>query len=165
MKNDLTHLDNTLFDALGGNISSVYKEEETGDYCGYNFQFGTFRVKYRKAKVTPKKLGQFVALWKRNTAGKTEPYHIDDDFDFYFIETVYGHKRGCFIFPKAILSEKQVLSVNNREGKHGFRVYPIWDIPESKQAISTKSWQILYFIDLTENGKTAVEKVQKLMKR
>jgi len=164
MKKELTHLDNTLFDAFGLNISNIHKEEETGDYCGYNFQLGSLHIKYRKAKVTPKKVGQFVALWKRNTKGKTEPYNNDDNFDFYVVETEYEHNRGCFIFPKTILAEKKILSVNEKEGKRGFRVYPIWDVPENKQAISTKSWQTLYFIDFIKNRNTLVEKLQRLVK-
>ena len=162
---ELTHLDSTLFDTFGMHISNAYKDEETGDYCGYNFQLGSFHIKYRKAKVTPKKIGQFVALWKRNPEGKTEPYHIDDNFDFYFVETEYQDNWGCFLFPKGILSEKRVLSVNGKEGKRGFRVYPIWDSPENKQAISTKSWQIVYFLDLIGNRKISVETLQKLMKQ
>lgn len=140
MKKELTHLDSTLFNAFGVNIANICREEETGDYCGYNFQLGSFHIKYRKGKVTPKKIGQFVALWKRSTEEKTEPYHIDDNFDFYLVETEHEHNRGCFMFPKTILSDKQILSVEGKEGKRGFRVYPIWDFPESKQAISTKTW-------------------------
>ncbi|WP_367113644.1 MepB family protein [uncultured Sphingobacterium sp.] len=29
---------------------------------GYNFNVGTLKIKYRKAKITPKKIGQFVTL-------------------------------------------------------------------------------------------------------
>ena len=37
-----------------------------------------------------------------------------------------------------------------REGKRGFRVYPIWDITISKQAISTQKWQLEYFYELND---------------
>lgn len=153
-----------LFEAVSLEVSSVCFEEGTGDYCGYNFQLGRLNIKYRKAKITPKKIGQFVALWKRNTAGKTESYSLDDDFDFYIIETEYEHKRGCFLFPKTILAEKQILSVNEKEGKRGFRVYTPWDIPENKQAVNTKSWQIIYFIDLINDREISVEKLRDLIK-
>jgi len=50
------------------------------------------------------------------------------------------------------LVEKHILSSKNREGKRGFRVYPIWDLPISKQAMRTKLWQNDYFIDLTKGN-------------
>lgn len=121
-------------------------------------------IKYRKAKITPKKTGQFVALWQRNILGKTEPYGFYNDFDFYIIETEYENNLGCFVFPKTILAEKQILSVNEKEGKRGFRVYTTWDLPENKQAVNTKSWQIFYFIDLIDNRKISVDKISKVVK-
>src|SRR5699024_6582700 len=103
MNKELKHLHDILFEASGSEIANISNEEGTGQYCGCNFQLGSRNIKYRKANITPKKIGQFVALWKRNTVGKTEPYGLDDDFDFYIIETVDNLSRGFFLFSKDIL--------------------------------------------------------------
>lgn len=41
---------------------NIRGEAECKEYDGYNFNVGTFKIKYRKAKITPKKIGQFVTL-------------------------------------------------------------------------------------------------------
>ncbi len=50
-------------------------------------------------------------------------------------------------FPREILADHNILSVNGRGGKRGFRVYPKWDLPENKQAKQTQSWQISSFTE------------------
>lgn len=100
---------------------------------------------YREAKITPKKIGQFVSVWKRNKAGITEPRQLNDDFDEFIIKCEAGNKVGQFVFPKAVLAEKGIVSTNLKEGKRGFRVYPPWDKAENKQAIKTQEWQLEYF--------------------
>ena len=99
----------------------------------------------REAKITPKKIGQFVSIWKRNNEGITGPRHVNDDFEFLIIHCTAGKNRGQFIFPKSILIEKEIISTTEKEGKRGFRVYPPWDEPQSKQAIKTKACQVKFF--------------------
>ncbi len=55
------------------------------------------------------------------------------------------------MFSKQILSKKQILTTNQKEGKRGFRVYPKWAKTESKQAEETQVWQTKYFVDLTND--------------
>lgn len=126
-------------------VSNVTEDEECKEYCGYSVESNNLRVKFRKAKVTPKKTGQFVTLWKRNANKQTEPFDILDDFDFYMILVAQDDKLGYFLFPKDTLGERQILTVANKPGKRGFRVYPIWDTANSAQAKKTKNWQIAYF--------------------
>jgi hypothetical protein len=94
-------------------------------------------------------VGQFVTCWKRNSAGITSPFDEKDDFAFYLIQVNSKIEKGLFIFPKSVLIKKGIVSTKNKDGKRGFRVYPIWDKPTSKQAIKTQQWQMNYFIDLT----------------
>ena len=97
------------------------------------------------AKITPKKIGQFVSVWKRNKAGVTQPRELSDDFNFLVIVCEKEHLKGQFTFPKEILAEKGIVSTSEREGKRGFRVYPPWDKPENKQAIKSQEWQVEFF--------------------
>ena len=99
----------------------------------------------REAKITPKKVGQFVSIWKLNKEGVTEPHHINDAFEKLIIECKSENNSGRFIFPKSTLAEKGIVSTSEREGKRGIRVYPPWDKPQSKQAIKTQAWQVEFF--------------------
>jgi hypothetical protein len=138
---------------VGLTIKNQWEELESQKYNAAQFEINGLKVIYRLAKQTPKKIGQFVTCWKRDKEGLTTPFHEKDDFDYYFIQTKSEIKNGLFIFPKSILVEKRIVSISNREGKRGFRVYPPWDKPESKQAINTQKWQIKFYFDSKEHKK------------
>ncbi|MDM1298596.1 MepB family protein [Empedobacter falsenii] len=131
-------------------ISKLEKDLECDEYVGYNFNVNEFSIKFRKAKITPKKVGQFVTLWKRNTAKQTEPFDENDVFDYYIITAEDDSKLGFYIFPKSILIEKHILTSAKKEGKRGFRVYPNWVKPENKQAEKTQNWQQDYFVEIID---------------
>ena len=131
-------------DIILKNISHFNKHEEASEYGGCEYQYKNQKYIQRTAKITPKKTGQFVTLWKRDKKGLTTPYDKKDDLDFVIIICHDQKNSGHFLFPKKILIERKILT-GSAEGKRGFRVYPNWDKPTSKQAISTQVWQIEYF--------------------
>lgn len=151
MIEELKQIENSVLKAREYKIQHLIEDKECKEYFGYNFQLNQLKIKFRKAKITPKKAGQFVTLWKRNAEQQTEPFGVRDEFDFYIVFTEYENKYGFFLFPKQILSEKQILTTNQKEGKRGFRVYPKWIKTESKQAEETQVWQTKYFVDLTND--------------
>lgn len=152
MINSEIELINTfVFKACKIELSNIETELESQDYFAHNFKLNTQSVKYRKAKITPTKTGQFVTLWKRNKQGITEPFSVNDNFDLYLIVTRQNTSFGVFIFPKMALYENKILSDKNKDGKRGIRVYPTWNITTNKQAQKTQTWQANYFLNLTEN--------------
>ncbi|SFI43422.1 MepB family protein [Halpernia frigidisoli] len=163
MISEIKNLETTILKPLNLSISDIVQDLECEDYFGYDFTIGRFNVKFRKAKITPKKIGKFVTLWKRNVNGKTEPFNITDDFDFYIISAIEKQKSGFFFFPKNILENHQILTSNKKAGKLGFRVYTNWDFPDSKQAIKTKFWQGDYFIDLENNTVENLKKFKNIL--
>lgn len=127
---------------------SEYKDHvEANEYSGCEYFLNKQKYIQRTAKTTPKKVGQFVTLWKRNQHGITAPFSYEDDFDFVVILCFFEEKVGRFKFPKETLLKKNILSTlsDQNSGKRGFRVYPSWDIPINRQAISTQNWQIEFF--------------------
>ncbi|MGJ1430214.1 MepB family protein [Sphingobacterium spiritivorum] len=121
-------------------------DKESSSYHAASFVTEEQVILFRKANITPKKIGQFVTLWKRNiTSGETEPYTTKDQVDLVTIFIKNQDQYGLFIFSTAILREMKILTHDNIMGKRGFRIYAPWDIPENKQAIKTKEWQIKYF--------------------
>ncbi|PJZ45164.1 MepB family protein [Leptospira brenneri] len=139
----------SLFDKLGLSIQNILLECESLEYDACQFQIKDKLISHRKAKITPKKIGQFVTLWKRSKLGPIEPFHIKDGIDLFIIVTENKTKTGFFIFTKQILNEKGILS-GKREGKRGFRVYPTWDKPNNKQGLTTQKWQLPFFIELID---------------
>lgn len=157
-KIELQHIDKYLFQICGLPLTNLLPEKESQAYAAHNFDLGKNKYKYRSAKITPKKAGQFVTLWFRMSTGIIAPFDVNDDIDFYIIAIRNEKKMGLFIFPKEILFQRRVLSGHGKEGKRGFRVYPNWDLTISKQAQQTQSWQKLYFLDLSNENQIDVKK-------
>lgn len=106
-------------------------------------------IRFRIAKTTPTKVGQFVTLWKREEKSPIQPYDINDPFDFFVISTRKDNQFGQFIFPKSVLCEHDIVSVNGKGGKRAIRVYPPWEKSLNKQAQKTQHWQVNYFLDIS----------------
>ena len=130
-------------------ITNIERDSSYVDYIGHDFKIGSVSVKFRKAKLTPKKNGLFVTLWKRNSAGITTPFNVEDFVDFCIIFAEEAGQQGFYLFPKATLAKHKILTHNGNEGKRGFRVYPSWCVVQSKQAEQTQRWQNAYFINCT----------------
>ncbi|PZF74333.1 MepB family protein [Taibaiella soli] len=160
---ELELINNHLFQPCRFYISNVETDPESIEYSGYNFTLNDQNIKFRVAKITPTKTGQFVTIWKRNEKGVAEPFHITDNFSSLIVATRTDKNFGLFIFPKEVLREQKILSDDNSAGKRGIRVYPPWDITTNKQAQKAQRWQTEYFIDLSGNDSTDFEKVAELL--
>jgi len=157
---NLKNVDELIFQPLGLKLSNIEEDTESKDYSGCGFTLCDLKIKFRTAKITPTKTGQFVTIWKRNEKGETTPFDSEDVFDFYLISASKDDDKGIFIFPKKILINKGIVSNGKKVGKRGIRVYPSWDLTESKQAKATQKWQIEYFLDISQNSETYLQKVK-----
>ncbi|AJH13540.1 MepB family protein [Myroides profundi] len=126
-------LNKILVNSITTSISDIQWSTEKNDYNACTFYFNNKKVIYREAKITPKKVGYFVAIWQRDHDGKTIPYHITDDFDYFIIAT----QQGYFLYPKEELARLHIISTEQKEGKRGMRVYPILETEMNKQALKT----------------------------
>lgn len=160
----LERINTLVFQPCGFSMSIITAEPESREYFAYDFQLDERKVKFRIAKITAKKTGHFVTIWKRNKNGMTAPFDISDDFDLYIIVTLKGDHFGLFIFTKAILHEKGILSNQNKGGKREIRVYPTWDLTTSKQAQKTQAWQMDCFINLSPSQQLDLARAISLLK-
>ena len=144
----------------GLTISNFINESESKQYNACQFQIDGRLAISRTAKITPKKVGQFVTFWKRNKQGITEPFSEKDNFHYFVINVNTEARKGQFVFPKTVLLAKGIVSTENKDGKRGFRVYPIWNTTTNKQAEKTQLWQLDYFYEIGEI--TDFEKAKKL---
>lgn len=150
------------YEPTGLVANNFSKEAESEEYGAFTFEMNNKRIKFRLAKITPTKIGQFVTLWKRIGNGPIMPYDISDPIDLFVISVRNKDHFGQFVFPKAILCEKGFLSKNQIGGKRAMRVYPPWDMTQSAQAKKTQEWQIKYFFEIYPNRSPGTDLIPKL---
>lgn len=122
---------------------------ESYEYGALQFALNGKQAIFRQAKTTPKKLGQFVTLWKRASPERAiAPYDSDDEIAWFVIAAFSENQHGVFIFDVDTLAKRGIVTINGREGKRAMRLYAPWTQPLSKQAVRTQSWQIEHFIQL-----------------
>lgn len=143
-------------------ITKPVIESESSEYGACTFVLNNLNIRYRTAKITPTKTGQFVTLWKRINQGPIQPFDSSDPIDFFIISTRKEKHFGVFIFPKSVLITKQIVS-DKKEGKRAIRVYPPWDVTMSKQAQKTQNWQLDYFLEMQDNQSFDLERANQLI--
>ena len=122
-----------IYDPCGYRLTDLVIETEGVDYQACSFKLNKIFVKFRKSKVTPTKVGQFVTLWKRIKNRPIAPFDFIDPIDL-------------FIFTKAVLLKHGILSQNKKGGKRALRVYPPWVLTANDQAKKTQAWQVEHFL-------------------
>lgn len=129
-------------------LYNIAPEEESHEYNATTFEIANKKIIFRTAKITPTKVGLFVALWKRIAKGPIMPFDITDPFDFCIISVRKDRYVGQFIFSKEALAVHDVISREGKGGKRAIRVYPPWDLPDNRQAKKTQAWQLNYFVNM-----------------
>jgi len=138
------------------------RESESKEYGACSFAMNNRRIKFRVGKITPTKVGQFVTLWKRVGMGPISPYDVEDPIDLFVISVRNRQHFGQFVFPKAILREKGIVSQGGKGGKRAMRLYPPWDITDNRQAEKTQAWQTGYFFEISPDTCVDIVKVRRL---
>ena len=141
LKSKLEKSKESIYEDCSFLILDVVVNTESKEYNACEFTLNGMKVISRNAKTTPNKNGQFVTFWKRNNNGIIEPFDSNEGIDFFVINVSKEKRIGQFVIPKSVLVEKKIISIDKIEGKRGFRVYPNWDTPGSKQAKKTQQWQ------------------------
>ena len=151
LNESLKRIEKEVYKKCSFEITKYKNETESEEYDACRYLLNELKIIYRKGKITPKKVGQFVTFWKRNHEGKTMPFHELDDFDFYIITVKTEDRIGQFVFSKSILADKGIISTSIKDGKRGFRVYPPWDLTTNKQAKKSQKWQLDHFFEIDED--------------
>lgn len=151
---DLLVAKNLLYDPSGFTCSRPEPEAESAEYGAYAFTLDGLSVRFRAARTTPTKVGQFVTVWKRSPGGPIQPFDVQDPVDLYVISTRADGQGadlfGQFVFPRDVLHERGILAGNGSGGKRAFRVYPPWTTTTNRQAARTQAWQLDHFLPLPE---------------
>ena len=160
---DLQLAEKLLYNECGFQLQLLVWNPESTNYGACSFELNNYKIQYRVANITPTKIGQFVAIWKRNNEGITAPFDVSDSLDFLILSVRDSENFGQFIFPKSVLVSKGIISQNTKGGKRGIRVYAPRDKPTSKQAIQTQAWQVPFFVEIKENALIDLEKIKRIL--
>ena len=120
-----------LFTTSDFTLTDFVVEKESKEYEACQFHINKLQIHFRKAKITPKKEGQFVTFYKRIQSGVIAPFDDEDDFQFLIVNVEFENQRGYFIFPKLLLAQKNILTTSIKDGKRAFRIYSPWDEPKN----------------------------------
>lgn len=132
-------------------VTDIEREPESAEYGAIRFRLGGQACVYRQAKHTPKKVGQFVTVWKRPTpSADIAPFDREDGIERVFVFADEQARFGVFVFPVQQLLEQAIFSERSEGGKRAFRVYAPWTEPEAAQARRSKKWQCRHFVELTD---------------
>ena len=137
-----------LYDPLGLKVDQFVYERESREYEAATFLLEGHFARFRVAKITPTKVGQFVTLWKREGNGPILPFDLADPVDLFVINVKRNDDFGQFVFPKVLLYEKGFISKGGDGGKRAMRLYPPWDKTDNRQAKATQKWQLDYFFQV-----------------
>ncbi len=152
-----------IFDPCNYKCSDPIPESESAEYGACEFKLNNRFIKFRTAKITPTKLGQFVVIWKRIGRGPIQPFDQSDKISFVIVCVQDKNYFGQFIFPQSEMLKQNIFSKNNTGGKRAIRVYPPWIKTESAQAKKTQTWQLEFFLDLLNVKKIDLDRAKKLL--
>ncbi|KGR77966.1 MepB family protein [Ureibacillus sinduriensis] len=159
----LSYVNELLYEPNHLNIENIREETQNSDYGAGIFQLNSKTVRFRVAKITPTKIGQFVSFWEKNEDNNNQAFSYDNATDLLVINTFSNNGDfGQFIFPKEVLLKQNILKTTNTKGKMSIRVYPSWDTPTSKQAIVTQKWQLPYFVKIKADNNLSIHELLKL---
>jgi len=158
INSDLLVAQKLAYEPSGFSLKNLVQEAESQEYGACDFEINNKIIKFRVAKITPTKIGQFVTFWKRIGNGPIVPYDLADHADLFVVSVHSADHFGQFVFPKNMLYEKGFISKDGKGGKRAMRVYPPWDITDSPQAKKTQAWQLLYFFEIQPTIDTALVK-------
>lgn len=136
-----------LLASLGIDCPDLAIEPDNSEYGGAISDSAGVRL--RVGKLTPRKVGLFVTVWRRAAGGSTEPLPDADGVRFLVIAVREGERFGLFVFSRAALRTHGISSANGVGGKRGFRVYPPWSATPNAQATRSQKWQGEYFLELS----------------
>lgn len=161
--NALTYVNKMFYVPNHLTIKAVQEEAQNSDYGAGIFQLNSKSIRFRVAKITPTKIGQFVAFWEKDGDNKNQAFSYEKATDLLVINTFTRNNNfGQFVFPKEVLLKQNILKTATTKGKMAIRVYPRWENPTSKLAIETQKWQLEYFVGMNNTNSLPIQELLRL---
>src|SRR5699024_8866875 len=94
----LNYVNKMIYEPNNLTLKSVQEEKQNAKYGAGMFQLSSKTVRFRVANITPKKIGQFVALWEKDKNNKNQPFTYEGAPDLLVITTFKNNNKfGQFI--------------------------------------------------------------------
>lgn len=158
----IQNLNNIVYKPNNLMITNLKEEKQNAEYAGCLFHLNNKTIRFRKSKVTPNKIGQFVSFWEKDENMRNRAFSYEATPDLLVITCIADNKLGQFIFPKEILLKEKILRTQSQTGKMAMRIYPVWDTTVSNQAKKSQTWQLQYFVDLSDSNNLPIDKLLNL---
>ncbi|PGK33826.1 mep operon protein MepB [Bacillus anthracis] len=158
----IRNLNNIVYKPNNLMITNLKEEKQNAEYAGCLFHLNNKTIRFRKSKVTPNKIGQFVSFWEKDENMRNRAFSYEAVPDLLVITCIADNKLGQFIFSKEILLKEKILRTPSQTGKMAMRIYPVWDTTDSNQAKKNQTWQLQYFVDLSDINNLPIDKLLNL---
>lgn len=164
---EFDHINSRIYKPSKLRIESIIEEKQNHEYAAGRFQISNEEssrtARFRVAKITPTKTGQFVTFWEKDANDKNRAYCYSTAPDLLIItafkkDDIFGQ----FVFPRDILLKRNILRSSITKGKMAMRVYPSWDKVTNKTALQAQSWQLEYFFEISDTSRLPIERILKL---
>lgn len=155
-------LNNIVYKPNNLMITNLKEEKQNAEYAGCLFHLNNKTIRFRKSKVTPNKIGQFVSFGRKMKICRNRAFSYEAAPDLLVITCIADNKLGQFIFPKEVLLKEKILRTQSQTGKMAMRIYPVWDTTVSNQAKRSQTWQLHYFVDLSDSNNLPIDKLLNL---
>lgn len=100
----LAYLEKIVYEPNQLNIEFIQEEKQNSNYGAGTFKLASRTVRFRVAKKTPTKIGQFVGFWEKVQNNKKQPFSYEEAPDLLVITTsMMDDHFGQFIFRKKFL--------------------------------------------------------------
>ncbi|WP_312009382.1 MepB family protein, partial [Shouchella clausii] len=73
----LTYVNKMFYEPNHLIINAIQEEAQNLDYGAGIFQLNSKSVRFRVAKITPNKIGQFVVFWEKDQANKNQAFSCE----------------------------------------------------------------------------------------
>ena len=70
----IQNLNNIIYKPNNLLIANVKEEKQNAEYAGYLFHLNNKTIRFRKSKITPNKIGQFVSFGRKMTICKIKRF-------------------------------------------------------------------------------------------
>lgn len=84
-------------------IENLREEPQNAEYAGGTFLLNQQLIRFRAAKITPTKIGQFVAFWEKNELDKNQAFCAEDSPDLLVVTTFQEERMASLFFQKPFL--------------------------------------------------------------
>ena len=117
--NALTFAKEKIYEPNNLNVKFAEEERQNYKYGAGKFEVSGRTVRFRVAHITPTKIGQFVAMWKKDKTNKNQAFSVEGAPDLLVIMTIKNKTEwGSIYFSKT--SSSKATDFKNESNKRAY---------------------------------------------